>query len=112
MEVGTFRVLYELKMRSGKKQILTLEYTADEEILEESCEILFCQAKNNDTLTVVKDVRKMKSKKKSRVRAPSETLLPEFGVSKQVNIWNYGRELANMFELLKKVDHDTSFVGR
>ena len=46
---------------------MTLDYTVDDEMLEETCEMLFCQAKNNDILTVVKDVTK-----KSRDRAPSE----------------------------------------
>ena len=67
MEVGVSRVLYELKMKGGKKQILTLDYTVDDEMLEETREMLFCQAKNNDILTVVKD-----GTKKSRDRAPSE----------------------------------------
>ena len=78
MEPGTFRLDYELNLKSGKKRQQSLEFNTDQELLEEACEILYCQAKNNDTLIVVKDDSFKKKKKSSRPKVPSERIFPDF----------------------------------
>ena len=78
MEPGTFRIDYHLKCKSGKKMPRSLEFSTDQELLEEACEILYCQARSNDTLIIVNDETCKKTKMPSRKKVRSEEIFPKF----------------------------------
>ena len=75
LEEGSYSIEYRLRRKSGKTETITLNYNADVELLEEGSELLYLQARSNDTLIVN---RLKKEKRQARPKRKSEIVFPKF----------------------------------
>ena len=75
LEEGSYSVEYRIRRRSGKTETITLRHNTDEELLGEASELLYFQARCNDTLIVN---RLKKEKSQSRSKKKSEVVFPQF----------------------------------